>query len=108
VRQAAVREPGTILARIPQRWVLLDIEPLDRPGVEVVVGAEAAGMNTVDGAEVVDLVDVAGDAEGAYDFAGGVADELAARFEKNRPIGQFGERAHEVRLLFRFLQHLPR
>ena len=77
-------------------------------GVEIRVGAEAAGMDAVDGAEVVDLVDVAGDAERAHDLACGVADELAAGFEEQRPVGKLGERLHEGRLLLRLLQHLAR
>ena len=70
------------LARVPQRRVDLDIEALRRLGVEVGVGAEAAGVNAVDGAEVVDLVDVAGDTDRADDLARRIADELAARFEE--------------------------
>src|SRR5262245_5788202 len=80
---------GLPLAGVAQGWVLLDVEPFDRLGVEVVVGAEPAGMDAVEGAEVVHLVDVAGDAERAHDLASAVADELAAGFQEQRPVGEF-------------------
>src|SRR6516164_6391213 len=96
------------LSRIAQRRVLLDIEPLDRRGVEIVVGPEAARMDAVDGAQIVDLVDVAGDAERPHDLARIVADELAAAFQEQGPVGKLGERLHEGRLLLGLLQHLAR
>src|SRR6478752_3731321 len=96
------------LARVPQRRVDLDIEALRRLGVEVGVGAEPAGVNAVDGAEVVDLVHVAGDTERAHDLSRRIADELAARFEEERSVREFGQRLYERRLLLRLLQHLPR
>src|SRR6266516_7992424 len=65
-------------------------------------------MNAVDGAEVINLVDVAGDAERTHDFARRAADELTAAFEEQRPIRKLGNRLHEGRLLFCLLQHLPR
>src|SRR2546429_8161336 len=65
-------------------------------------------MNAVDGAEVIDLVDVAGDAERTHDFARRAADELPAAFEEQRPIRKLGKRLHEGRLLFCLLQPLPR
>ena len=77
-----------------------DIETSCRLRVEVRVGAKATGMNAVDGAEVIDLVDVTGDAERTHDFARRVADELAAAFEEQRPIRKLGKRVHEGRLLF--------
>src|SRR4029077_3317688 len=77
-------------------------------GVEIGVGAEAAGMDALDGAEVVDFVDVAGDAERTDDLARGIADELAAGLEEQRAVGELGQRLHEGRLLLRLLQHLPR
>src|SRR5439155_2660691 len=97
-----------LLAGVAQRRVLLDVEALDRVGVEIVIGAEAAGADAVDGAEIVDLVDVAGDAERADDLAARVADELAAGFEKQRPVGQLAQRGHERRLLLGLGQHLAR
>src|SRR4029077_9474699 len=51
------------LARVAQRRVDLDVEASRGLGVEIGIGAEAAGMDAVDGAEVVDFVDVAGYAE---------------------------------------------
>ena len=89
-------------ARVAQRRVDLDIEALGGLGVEVGVGPETAGMDAVDGAQIVDLVDVAGDAERADDLAIRIADKLAAAFEEQRPIGKFSQRRHEERLLPRF------
>ena len=67
---------GRGTANQPMRWrgslqrrVDLDIEAPRRLGVEIGVGAEPAGVDAVDGAEVVDLVHVAGDAERADDLA---------------------------------------
>src|SRR4051812_46227153 len=57
------------LARVAQGRVLLDIEPLHGARVEIVVGTESAGMNAVDGTQVVDLVNIAGDAERAHHLA---------------------------------------
>ena len=82
----------------------LSLRPEHR-GVEIGIGAKATGMNAVDGAEVIDLVDVAGDAERTHDFARRVADELTAAFEEQRPIRKLGKRLHEGRLLFCLLQH---
>ncbi len=102
MRQPAGADHGLSLAGVPQRRVQLDVEALGRPGVEVGVGAEAAGMDAVDGAEVVDLVDVAGDAERADDLARGVADELAAGFEEQRPVGELGQRCMKAGFSFAF------
>src|SRR5262245_63913963 len=72
--------------------------------IEVSVRSEAA----VDGAEVIDIVHVAGDAERTYDLARRVTNELTAGFEQQRPVRKLGERPHERRLLFCLLQDLPR
>src|SRR5262249_20444647 len=96
------------LARITQRVVLLDVEAAHGGVVEVIVGQEAAGADAIHGAEVVDFVDVAGDAEGADDLARLVADELAAAFKEQRAVGELGERSHERRLLLLLRQHLAR
>src|SRR5262249_54295122 len=78
---------GTLApARVPERRVDLDVETARRRRVEIGIGAKAAGMDAVDGAEVVDLVDVAGDTECAHDLAGRIADQLAAAFEEQRPV----------------------
>src|SRR5262245_66416899 len=77
----ALSRRGRLLARVAQRRVDLDVEAARRLGVEIGVGAQAARVDAVDGAEVVDLVDVAGDAERADDLARGIADELAAGLE---------------------------
>src|SRR5262249_23000399 len=99
----ALSRRGRFLARVAQRRVDLDVEAARRLGIEIGVGAEAAGMDAVDGAEVVDLVDVAGDAERADDLARSVADELAASLEEQRTVGELGQRLHEGRLLLRLL-----
>ena len=78
--------PPQRLAGVLQRRVDLDVEALGRTGIEIGVGPEAAGMDAVDGAEVVDLVDVAGDADGADDLARGIADELPAGLQEQRPV----------------------
>src|SRR5215471_1880497 len=83
--------PSLALARVPQRRSPLDVEAFCRLGVEVGVGAKAAGMNAVDGAEVVDLVYVAGDAQRAEDLTGRVADELTSGFQEQRTVGQLSE-----------------
>ena len=49
-------------------------------------------MDAVDGAEVVDLVHVAGHAERAHHLARRITDELAARLEEQRPVRELGER----------------
>src|SRR5476651_806334 len=52
-RKRLQQEPSaSILARIAQRRVLLDVEPLDRGGVEIIVGIRSAGF------QIVDLIDV--------------------------------------------------
>ena len=55
---------------------------------EIAVGTQAHGMDAGDGADVVHLVGVAGNADGAHHLAVLVADELAAAFEKQRIIGE--------------------
>src|SRR5262249_15254885 len=84
----ALSRRGRFLARVAQRRIHLDVEAARRLAVEIGVGAEAAGVDAVDGAEVVDLVDVAGDAERADDLTRGIADELAAGLEKQRAVGE--------------------
>src|SRR5262249_1670927 len=101
--RAPLSTSARFLARIPQRRVDLDVEAARRLGIEIGVGAEAADMDAVDGAEIVDLVDVAGDAERADDLARSVADELAASLEEQRTVGELGQRLHEGRLLLRLL-----
>src|SRR5262245_60133797 len=96
------------LARVLERRIDLDIQALGRLGVEVGVGAVATGMDAVDGAEVVDLVDVAGDPQRAHDLPAVVTDQLAAGFQEQGPVGELGERLYEGRFLLRLLQHLPR
>src|SRR5262245_24074606 len=76
--------------------------------IEVSVRSEAAGMDAVDGAEVIDIVHVAGDAKRTYDLARRVTNEPTAGFEQQRPVGKLGERLHERRLLFCLLQDLRR
>src|SRR5712691_3299887 len=92
----------------PLARVDLDVETPRGRGVEIGIGAKAAGMDAVDGTEVVDLVDVAGHAEGAHDLARRVADQLATAFEEQRPVGERGQRLHEGRLLLGLLQDLSR
>src|SRR5260370_9430007 len=95
-----------VLAGIAQRRVLLDVEPLDRLGVKIIVGAKAGRAYAVDRTEVIDLVDVAGHAERPHDLAGLIADELAAALQEQRPVRQLGEGLHEGRLLLGLLQDL--
>ncbi len=47
-------------------------------------------MDAVDGAQIIDFVDIAGDAERAYDLAGVVANELSAGLEEQRTVGELG------------------
>ncbi len=56
---------------------------------KIAIGAKPRGMDAGDGADIVHLVGVAGDADGAHHLAGLVADQLAAAFEKQRIIGEF-------------------
>src|SRR3982074_3052617 len=51
-------------ARVLERRVDLDVEALGLRGVEVGIGTEAPGMDAVDGAGALDLVDVAGGRRG--------------------------------------------
>ncbi len=59
---------------------------------EVVVGLEAGGTDAGDGAQVVDLVGVAGGADRADHLAVLVADQLAAALQEHRPVRQLQER----------------
>src|SRR5262245_29152834 len=88
----ALSRRGRLLPRVAQRRIHLDVEPPRPLGVEIGVGAKTPGMDAVDGAEVVDLVDVAGDAERADDLARSIPAELAAGPQKQRPVGKLGER----------------
>src|SRR3954463_8277346 len=70
------------LAGVAHRRVLLDVHALRSLGVIVIVGAKAGSMDAVNGAQIVDLVDVSGDTKRAHDLPRGIADELAASFEE--------------------------
>src|ERR1700757_115953 len=95
------------LARVAQRRIDLDVEALGRLGIEIRVGLEPAGMNSVDGAEIVELVHVAGHSDRTDDLPGLIADELATRLQEQRTVGEFRQRLHERRLLPGLLQYLP-
>src|SRR5687768_4317906 len=86
--QRALLRLARDVPRVLERRVDLDVEPLRRLGVEVGVGEEAASMDAVNGAEVVDLVDVAGHADRTDDLAGRIADELAATFHEQGTVGK--------------------
>src|SRR5215470_11007404 len=109
-----MRQPGRAatlflaLAGVLERRVDLDVEALGRLRIEIGVGAEAPGMDTVDGAEIVYLVDVAGNPERTHDLARGVTDELAAGLEEQGPIGELGERLHERGFFLGLRQYLAR
>src|SRR5580700_2321911 len=77
-------------ARVLQRRRFVDAQRPHLLGVveEIAVGAQAHGMDAGDGADVVHLVGIAGDADGAHYLARLIADELAAAFEKQRIIRQ--------------------
>src|ERR1041384_741354 len=66
------------LFRIFDRQAALDVEPAHVGFAEVVVGLEAGGADAGDGAEIVDLVGVAGGGDGADHLAVLVADQLPA------------------------------
>ncbi len=62
---------------------------------KVAIGAKVGGMNAGNRTQIVKLVGIASDPDGAQDFAGLVADQLAAAFQKQRVIGEPLERLHE-------------
>src|SRR5256885_13208849 len=78
------RRFGGGLLRVLDRRAALDVEPAHVGFAEILVGLEAGGADAGDGAEVVDLVGVAGGGDGADNFALRVADQLAAALEKHR------------------------
>ena len=82
---AARRASGSafrFFARIFQRRIFLDVQAALRLVIEMIVGPQAGRANTGDGANIVHLVDVAGDTDGAHDLALIVANELSAGFQK--------------------------
>src|SRR5262249_13923657 len=86
-------------ARVAQGRILLDIEPPNIRRAEVVVGTVAAGADTVHGAKIINLVNVAGDPQRAHHLTRLVADELSAAFQEQRPVRQLGQRGHDPRFL---------
>src|SRR5580704_3486138 len=90
-------------ARVLERRRFVDAQRPHLLGVleKITVGAQAHGMDAGNGADVVHLVGIAGDADGAHHLARLVADELAAAFEEQRIIGKIFDRLHEQRLLVR-------
>src|SRR5262249_51912651 len=65
----------------------------------ILVGLEADRMDAVGGELLVALLGIAGDADRADDFAGGVANLQTAALGKNLFVGRGDEIAHEDRLL---------
>src|SRR5580693_8563003 len=84
-------------ARVLQRRRFVNAQGPHLLGVmeKIAVGAQAHGMDAGDGADVVHLVGVAGDADGAHHLARLITNELAAAFEEQRVIGEVVDRLHE-------------
>ena len=57
---------------------------------------------------VVHFARITSDPYGSDDLPGGIADELTARLQEHRSIGQFHQIFHEYRFLALLLQHKTR